>query len=129
LRHGNFARLGLVQGPLELIVELALGREQRNFPHARRNVGASAQIVDDRAQMRVGAAAVEADASGPAQPRDIVATRGTVVGGLAGFVELVTPEQRQAKARVRVDVGGHGRVLMVRYYKDGLSESETHRAT
>jgi hypothetical protein len=57
--------------------------------------------------VRLGAAAVKTDAGGTAQPRDIAAARGTVISGLAGFIELLALEQRQTKARVRVDVGGH----------------------
>src|SRR5262249_35699432 len=62
------------------------------------------------------------------QPRDIAATRGPVVSGLASLVELVTLEQRQTKAGMRVDVGGHVKVLMWAELVGWVERSETHRA-
>ena len=44
-------------------------------------------------------------------PAGMINSIGLPNKGLAGFIELLALEQRQTKARVRVDVGGHDGIL------------------
>ena len=104
-RHADRQRFGLVRRPFEPAVHFTRHREDRDLTDFRIEAGLVTQIAVDRVVRVDGLGAVKVNARRTAQPDDGLARRiGAVVGALADLVQILALAQRQAAARLRIDI-------------------------
>src|SRR5437868_8241818 len=128
LRNAFLQRLRLVRDPFELAVHLARRDEDRDLADAWRDAGLEAKLAIDRAQQAPVPRAVEVDPRRAVQSDEARARARSVVIDLpARLVEVLAFGQRQAKAGLRIDVGGPGGGRLLR--RGGrCAECEWHRS-
>ncbi len=107
-RDADLQGFGFVRRPFESAVHLARHREDRDLADFRIEAGLVTQIPVDRIVRFDRLRAVQMDARRAAQTDDGLARRiGAVIGALADLVQILALAQRQAAARLRIDICRH----------------------
>jgi len=121
--------LGLVGIPFETLIHLTRNDEDRKLGEPAVETGVEPQILVDPARELIQVGAIQANPTRPLQPGERTRVPGRlVVHLLAGVVEIVALDERQAVARVGIHVLRKGRgVLRQRVSEAPCAEQPAHR--